>query len=268
MKNLFLSLILTLFSFGACTTSNKPLFEKGKTIPQKLSKKLSLPHNTKFIEQWQSPSQKDKITLLAQPFDTLSPYYKHFYLLVEANNKKKIFPFPEESDGGYEPQMKALRLSSKKNMEYLISAATGGSGGCYNTTIFSWNGKTLKPILDVYQDFKLKAEGAFLNNYKAELKIYLKPGTQKRFIFDLTKYKDRYKDYYHPNGQLIKEVKLWQGCLGELQPIDINQDGILGIRSTHPIKGIANFDTIGFLEITWSYNKGQWRILNLNSLKL
>ncbi|MFF2445775.1 hypothetical protein ACFVSW_01645 [Neobacillus sp. NPDC058068] len=195
----------------------------------------------------------DVILLKGIPYQNETSFLKEIFIEVKASNSK-TYTFPLES--GSKAALELVDLNHDMVKDIFATVLTGGSGGIVATYLYS-----LKDF--EYSDLSvpdpLEMDAKFLNGYKAEIKL---TQTGKSYLFDL---KDRKRYYtklglYH-NAMLNEPTELTVNPYNSLTPVRL-KDGRMGLRGVQRVTGIANADTIAYVESTWFYHNGQWKFIS------
>ncbi|WP_019241401.1 MULTISPECIES: hypothetical protein [Bacillus] len=104
----------------------------------------------------------------------------------------------------------------------------------------------------------VNAQASFLNDYKAEIKVF-----DKTFKIDVSSRKEMYEKlgFYH-NGKLNEPIELIIGEYSILKPTYILQGrGLVGIQK---VSGVSDSDKIGILKSTWFFQGGEWKLKNVS----
>jgi hypothetical protein len=105
----------------------------------------------------------------------------------------------------------------------------------------------------------LEIASTFENGYKAKITI---GQTGKTYLFDLKDRKKYYKKlglYY--KGRLNEPTELTVNSFQSLKPVKL-RTGEMVLKGVQRITGIANADTIAFVESTWKYGNSKWNLNN------
>jgi hypothetical protein len=213
---------------------------------------------SKAREDITGDGKEEKIYLKGEPYGKENPYFKKIYIeTVASNNKTYLFSL----EGGSKASIQLVDLNHDNVKDLYASVLTSGSSGIIHSYLFSLKDFSKKKI-PVPEP--LEAETQFMNNYKAN--IILKD-TAKSYEFDLNDRKDYYKKLglYH-NGKLNEPTELTVNPYSTLKPALVkgNETGLIGIQR---VTGIANADTIGYIQSSWLYEGGRWKLIQADVLK-
>lgn len=196
----------------------------------------------------------DVVTLLGKRYAADSPYYDRLKVMVQDPVAKKT-SFFTTTYGGYQPGMSFCDFTGNKAKQILVQAPTGGSGGTSDYYLFS--NKDNNPIvLPIPQS--LTITGSFQDNYKVQMEI---KETNQTTILDVS---DRRKIYEeagtYKNGKLQQPTEVMPNTFSVLEPIDENGDGICELKGVQRVSGVANADTIAYVESIWKWDKNGWKL--------
>lgn len=203
--------------------------------------------------------KRDTVYVKGKPFETGAMFLEEIYVEVVASNGKD---YRIDLDGGYDPNIQFKDLNQDGTTDLFISVPTGGSGGLTNHYLY-----TLKDfkVQDLTVPEPLVIQSEFLNGYKAKIAIENSGQSHK---FDL---RSRAEDYeriglYH-NGKLNEPTELMVLPFGKLKPVTVkaNQTGLRGVQR---ISGAYNADSIAFVESTWVYEKGYWKLIDTDIMEI
>jgi hypothetical protein len=195
----------------------------------------------------------EAIHLKGVPYEDDEDYLKEIYIDVSTSDDKK-YNIPLES--GSKASLKLVDLNQDGVKDLFANVLTGGSGGITVNYLYTLKDNISKE-LSVPEP--LEMDTSFENGYKAKMTIRQ---TGKSYLFDL---KDR-KKYYKKlglfyKGKLNEPTELTVNSFHSLKPVKLNSGQFI-LKGVQRITGIANADTIAFVESTWNYNNGKW---DLNS---
>lgn len=203
--------------------------------------------------------KEETIYIKGIPFEEGAIFLKTVYLQVFFANgtEDKV-----ELEGGYEPKIKFTDLNHDGIKDMFVSVTTGGSGGISNHYLY-----TIKDdkLVEIGTPEPLVIQSEFLNGYKANMTI---ENTNESYQFDL---RNQAKDYerlglYH-NGKLNEQTELMVLPLGTLKPLKVTGNKI-GLKGSQRVSGAYNADTIAYVESTWLFENGIWKLLDTNVLEL
>lgn len=197
--------------------------------------------------------KNDFIELVGIPFDEGTLFLKEIYLKAKTSEGKML---KIDLEGGYEPTLKLKDLNHDGVKDLFVGIATGGSGGLSNYYLYSVKGSK---VADLTVPDPLTITSTFENNYKAAIKI---DAIGESFRFNLASRKKEYDTLglYH-NGKLNEPAELMVFPFSTLKPVKLpgNKFGVKGVQR---FSGVSNADTIGFVESSWYFDKGKWKLLS------
>ncbi|WP_042353516.1 hypothetical protein [Bacillus rubiinfantis] len=196
----------------------------------------------------------ETIFLKGVPYEEDKSFLQKIYLEVITSNEK-TYTFPLES--GTKAALQLIDMNDDGVRDLFATVQNGENSGTVFSFIYSL--KNFKKVkLPAPESVEL--ESRFLNNYQAEIKM---KQTGKTYYFDLSNRKNYYQKlglYY--KGRLNEPTELMVQSFQSLKPT-VLQDGRLGLKGIQRVAGIANGDTIAYIESNWQLQKGKWRLANL-----
>lgn len=200
----------------------------------------------------------ETILLKGVPYQDDENFLKEIYIDVKASNTKN-YTIPMES--GAKASFQLVDMNNDGVKDVFATVQTGGSGGIVLSFLHSLKGFV---HTDLTVPEPVEMESRFLNDYQAEIKI---KETGKTYHFDLNERKLYYKKlglYY--KGKLNEPTELMVNSYSSLKPVEL-ADGKLGLKGVQRVAGIANADTIAFVESTWGYLNGKWNLVQVEVKK-
>lgn len=200
----------------------------------------------------------ETILLKGVPYQDDENFLKEIYIDVKASNAKN-YTIPMES--GAKASFQLVDMNNDGVKDVFATVQTGGSGGIVLSFLHSLKGFV---HTDLTVPEPVEMESRFLNDYQAEIKI---KETGKTYHFDLNERKLYYKKlglYY--KGKLNEPTELMVNSYSSLKPVEL-ADGKLGLKGVQRVAGIANADTIAFVESTWGYLNGKWKLVQVEVKK-
>lgn len=196
---------------------------------------------------------KEMISLKGVPYEEENHYLKEIYIEVDSSNENRV-SIPLES--GSKAALKIVDLNRDGVKDIFANVQTQGGGGNTLNYLFSLKDSIRQelPVPD-----PLEISSGFENGYKANFTINQ---TGKTYIFDLNDRKKYYKKlglYY--KGKLNEPTELTVNSYHSLKPVRL-ENGETGLKGIQRITGIANADTISYVESSWSYHDGMWSLVN------
>jgi hypothetical protein len=201
--------------------------------------------------------QNEIIYLKGVPYQEETSYLKNIYLDIKESNGKNV-RLPLQS--GSKAALQLVDLNDDGMKDLFVCVLTGGSGGITINYLYSFK-DGLKTNLTVPEPLELSSK--FINDYKAEIKI---SETGKSYLFDLIDREKYYKKMglYH-NGKLNEPTELTVNPFSSLQPIPL-EGGKLGLKGVQRVTGIANADTIAYVQSIWLLTDGHWKLIHAEVL--
>lgn len=197
-------------------------------------------------------NKKEKIRLIGKPYEEDPDYLKDIYIHIKSETgKTKTIPL----ESGTKALIKIVDLNRDGIKDLFVNVLTGQKGSDITNYLFS-----LKDFVrvDLTVPDPLVINSQFLNGYKAKLTI--KENGQS-FVFDLKDRKKLYKRlglYY--KGKLNEPTELMVNTFNTLKPARL-KDGDIGLKGVQKITGIASSDTIAYVESSWGYENGVWKLV-------
>ncbi|MDR7078282.1 hypothetical protein J2Y03_003332 [Neobacillus niacini] len=195
----------------------------------------------------------ESIQLKGVLYDGEDDYLKDIYINISTDDDKQ-YTMPLES--GSKASLKLVDLNKDGVKDLFANVFTGGSGGITLNYLYSFKDFISKEL--AVPD-PLEIDSQFEDGYKARIKIDL---TGNSYLFDLNDRKKYYKKlglYY--KGKLNEPMELTVNSFHSLKPVKL-KSGEFILKGAQRITGIANADTIAFVESSWNFGGGKW---NLNS---
>lgn len=202
--------------------------------------------------------KEDLIEIRGTPFEEGSLFLKEITLKIKTSEGKTL---KNKLEAGYEPAIKFDDLNHDEINDILVRVETGESGGSSNYYLFSALNAKQKE-LPVPEPLSIVSQ--FEEGYKATIKI---DATGKSHTFDLSERKEKYDHLgFYNEGKLNEPMELIVSSYNTLKPVKISKDK-KGLRGLQRVSGVANNDTIGFVESSWLYENGKWRIIDTSVRK-
>lgn len=178
-------------------------------------------------------------------------YLKRIYIEISASNGR-TYSFPLES--GSKASLKLVDLNHDGLKDLFANVLTGDSSGDVINYLYSLK-NFVRTDLTVPEPLEMDAK--FKNGYKAEIKLH---NTGKSYQFDLKNRKEYYKKLgFYYRGKLNEPMELTVNTYNHVEPIQIDNQRI-GLKGEQKVTGIANADTIAYVESIWYYDRGQWKL--------
>ncbi|WP_423802347.1 hypothetical protein [Neobacillus sp. SAB-20_R2A] len=229
------------------------------TVVYAIEEKAKVITISKEEEDITGDGKNEVIQLKGEPYqDDENSYLKEIFIEINTSDGKTT-TIPLESGAKAALQLADINHDSVKDV--FATVYTGGSGGIVDTFLY-----TLKDFQkkDLTASEPLDMETHFLDGYKAEIKIN---ATGKSYLFDLRDRKDYYKKMgLYRKGKLNEPTELMVNPFNSLEPIQLD-GGKLGLKGIQRVTGIANADTIAFVESIWTYSDGKWKLVKVEVKK-
>ncbi|MDR7319025.1 hypothetical protein [Brevibacillus nitrificans] len=202
----------------------------------------------------------DLVTLLGKRFAADSPYYEKLKVMVQDPVARKV-SFFYTTYGGYQPEMSFCDFTGNKTKQIWIQAPTGGSGGTSDFYLFSDKDNT-PAVLPVPQS--LTITGAFQDGYKVPITI---KETNQTTVLDLSDRKDIYEENgVYKNGKLVQPTEVMPNTFSVLKPVEV-RDGTCELLGEQRVSGVANADTIAYVQSRWKWENNSWKLLSVQVKK-
>jgi hypothetical protein len=195
----------------------------------------------------------ESIQLKGVPYEDEENYLKEIYIDISTTDDKQ-YKIPLES--GSKASLKLVDLNQDGVKDLFSNVLTGGSGGITLNYLYTFKDFITKELI---VPEPLEIASTFENGYKAKITI---GQTGKTYLFDLKDRKKYYKKlglYY--KGRLNEPTELTVNDFHSLKPVKLTS-GEMMLEGVQRITGIANADTIAFVESTWKYGDGKWNLTN------
>ncbi|MED4206418.1 hypothetical protein [Neobacillus mesonae] len=200
----------------------------------------------------------ETILLSGAPYEDDENFLKEIFIDIEVSNGKN-YTVPLES--GAKASFQLVDMNNDGVKDVFATVQTSGSGGIVLSFLHSLKGFV---HTDLTVPEPVEMESRFLNDFQAEIKI---KETGKTYHFDLKDRRLYYKKlglYY--KGKLNEPTELMVNSYSSLKPVEL-ADGKLCLKGVQQVAGIANADTIAFVESTWGYLNGKWKLVQVEVKK-
>lgn len=231
--------------------------EEGQTIPAP-----SVYEDIKTSKQdVTGDGRPDVVTLMGVHRQADSPYFDLLKVMVQDPVAKKT-TFFRTTFGGYQPVMFFCDFIGSGAKQILMQAPTGGSGGTSDFYLFS--DKDNQPaVLPVPQP--LTISGSYEDGYKATLTI---KETNQTVTLDLSDRKKIYEESgVYKDGKLVKPIEVMPNAYSVLQPVQTSRNGTCQLKGIQRVSGVANADTIAYVESLWQWEKNEWKLQSVQVKK-
>ncbi len=206
----------------------------------------------------------DTIYLAGHKIQPDSPYTDHLSITIKSGSNNSLNTFPMDKVAGYQAHLFVGDFSGDKVPDVYVETASGGSGGWSYHNIISFNGNAPKEIFGVKDNQDLSITGIFIDGWKAEL---TNNANGKKLAIDVS---ERQKDYlrigiYGEDGKVKKETQTMISPFSNLDPIDVDNDGVFELKGIQRISGAYRADGIADVETVLKYTLTDW---SLQSVKV
>jgi hypothetical protein len=205
---------------------------------------------SKYESDISGDGTNERIQLKGVPYEGEEGYLKEIYIDISTDEKQYKIPL----ESGSKASLKLVDLNQDGVKDLFSNVLTGGSGGITLNYLY-----TMKD--DIIQELNvpepLEMASTFENGFKAKITI---AQTGKTYEFDLKDRKKYYKKlglYY--KGRLNEPTELTVNSFHSLKPIKLNTGEVV-LQGVQRITGLANADTIAFVESTWKYGEDKWNL--------
>ncbi|MEW9050552.1 MAG: hypothetical protein AB2392_05305 [Neobacillus sp.] len=195
----------------------------------------------------------ESLYLKGVPYKDDESFLRSIFIDIETIEGDNIH-IPLES--GNKAAVKLIDINGDGIKEVLTNVYIEGNNGTISSYLYSLKDGVRKEL--TVPD-PIEMESHFENGYKAQLTI--KP-TGKTYSFDLRERKKYYKKlglYY--KGKLNEPTELKINSFSTLKP-SRTTTGLMGLKGIQRITGIANGDTIAYVESSWSFRDGKWTLID------
>jgi hypothetical protein len=194
----------------------------------------------------------DSIILTGLPFSKDDVGYKKLYVSFKLSNGKS---YKEKLTYGLRPQLDLVDINHDRIKDVMIQVPTDEVDGLGKQYIYSIQNNLVTKIPVP----NLKIQGEFLNNYKAKVSIV---SLRETFTFDLKMKKEMYESLgMYQDGKLNEPTELVILPFSHLYPLETT-DTNFGIKGIQLVSGTSETDTIAYVETSWYYRDGDWKLIN------
>lgn len=188
-------------------------------------------------------------------------FYEHVYFEIETSSGLKHIIMQE---GGYQPQLDIRDLNHDGLDDLFISVPVDLEMNKANYYFYSFKD-------DAIQEFSvpdsLIIQSELLDDYKGRIMV---DGEKKEtYMLDFGSMAAEYEKLgIYQNGVLNEPTELNVMPYSKFEPT-IDKDGRHALKETQKINGIANKDVIALVEAIWSFEKGEWVLVDtkINKVK-
>lgn len=180
-------------------------------------------------------------------------YFNNITLRVTDGKDNKTTYLRFKFNSGYSPKIILGDFTSNNTADIFISINSNPSTGEYFYYLFSFLDNTPKSLFNFMQfnEFS-KYDVIFKDYYEVQIK-----GVNSNMVFSIS-IRDKDESYlsklYGKDGKLI-EPKIGSVLpLGNLFPVDVNDDNVLELLALQRIVGTFSNDTLGYVQTFLSFN--------------
>jgi len=200
--------------------------------------------------------QNESIYLKGVPYQegqSEEDYLKEIYIEIAASNGK-TYTIP--LDSGSKATLAVVDLNHDGLKELFASVLMGDAEESVTGYLYSFKNFS-RSELTVPEPLEMDAK--FSNGYKAEMRLLQ---TGKTYVFDLKSRKKYYKKLgFYYKGKLNEPTELSVNTFNSLKSVQL-KNGRMGIKGVQKVTGVANADTIAYVESNWYLNRGHWELFN------
>lgn len=110
----------------------------------------------------------------------------------------------------------------------------------------------------------LTISGSYQDGYKVALTI---KETNQKTILDVSDRKDIYEETgVYKNGKLAQPTEVMPNAFSVLAPV-VAQSGTCQLRGEQRVSGVANADTIAYVESVWKWVNHAWKLQSVQVKK-
>jgi hypothetical protein len=192
----------------------------------------------------------DKIYLKGLPYQGKTELKKIYMKITGSDNKTYMIPL----GSGNQPKMKVVDLNQDSVKDLFVNIKTEGNRGVCTSYIF-----TLKDfeLTELSTPEPLEIVSRFEDGYKAKIRV---AETNSTYLFNLKKRKKYYENlglFY--KGKLNEPTELTVHPFRGLKTFP-NQGKEIGLKGIQRISGAVDSDTIAYVESSWLYKNGKWKL--------
>lgn len=204
----------------------------------------------------------DDIILTGLKQEDVNPYMNNISLAVKDGKTGKYTQASIGQDNvGYEPTLVIGSFVGADSKEFLVSVATGGSGGIMVYSLLNFIDDTINPVISQeLLNQGLQLETTCLDGFKLTIKD---KSTGYTTDIDLSKMKNDYvaMGIYDKSGNLLQDPMILVDGYSLMQAEDTNGDGLLELRGVQSISVGAHANQVARAESVWSVKDGTLKLL-------
>lgn len=197
------------------------------------------------------------VYLVGKKYSPNSPFRQDITLIIYDYIKNKYTNVPLKENAGYNPNLFLGDFTGDKIDNIFISISSGGSGGFSYDYLYSFINDKAKLIFD-FEKFndEYKYEVNYRDNYKVEV-ISKKLNT--KYILDITYKGDEYlSEIYTEDGTLKEPIEGMVVSVGNIYPIDFQNDNVLELYVFQRIIGRYGADGLGYVQTSLAWEKDEF----------
>lgn len=199
---------------------------------------------------------EDEVYLLGvQPSGAPGPnYFEDITVSIVDGKDKKTTYLRFKYNAGNNPKLLLDDFTGDGIKEIFVSIASSTNPGEYFYYLFSAKNHNLRSLFNfiLFNEFS-EYRVTFQDYYKVKI-TGLRSG--KEFFLDLsTKDPSYLSNFYNPNGTLIRPIMGDALPLGNLFPVDLNDDNVLELLAFQRVVGDSLTDVLGYIQ-TYLYYDG------------
>lgn len=191
-------------------------------------------------------SSHDKITLVGSYFDKDSPYVENVEIVINPEQGGPAIS-TKVPYSGYNLELFIGDFNGDEKDEIMLRGDYGGSGSFAIATVYDFNAGKLVEIFnpDMFSE-KYKITAKYLEGYKV---LITSITLNEYYIFDISKKPKEYLNLiYDENGKVREFQEPTVSNLNSAFPIKVSNKNIYYLFIRQRIVGVANADTIGYVE--------------------
>jgi len=177
----------------------------------------------------------------------------------ETGEDSFIIALPDDVRG-FQSSVAIRNFMSRERSEILLTIGGGRRGDRF--LIISVADRQGEVIFDSQTANIPAIIGRFFNDYRAEIIVR---DTGERAVIDLSPRKAEYNRrfvYNEGSGTLRSAIAVWVERYSLFEPVDIDNDGIFGIKKVINLSGAGRADRIAYVEATIKYMHGRWSVID------
>ncbi|MTV48284.1 VCBS repeat-containing protein [Heliobacillus mobilis] len=218
---------------------------------------------TMIVKKWADVNGDhiaDLVSLVGTSAGDRSGAFSKITLVIEDGLTKATYKYPLPFKNGYTPMLFLGDFNKDLISDILVNISTGGSGGLFWNALYSFRYNQLTSLFDIEKfNQGLQLQVIYREDYRV---VVASSDRTQTVTLDVSNRKEYYTDIYSPNGKLRKPVNGQVLPLEIINPIDLNRDGTFSLLANQRIIGIANADTLGYVQSTWDWYGTSFRLRN------